>query len=284
MKTLLVPTDFSSMANHAAEYGHNLAKQIKANIILCNVVTVPAEIPQAGAIVWPIEEYDVLIKDSADELKRLKKQLDMNDTNDNYPNISCLNEMGVVTDVIDLIISKHKVDLIVMGMHSADGISTFMLGNHSRNMINKTAKPLLLIPYDAAIVPIRKIAFATDFKQPGDDLEAIYSLIPLARLMNAEILLTHVYNEKNHSPEFERWVKEFFIELSNKANYPHIYYRLIKNRNTEAGLDWICENGQIDMLVMVHRSHNLLDSLLNGSHTQKMANHIAIPLLVFPAK
>jgi len=33
MKTFLVATDFSANARHAAEYGYNLAKQIKANII-----------------------------------------------------------------------------------------------------------------------------------------------------------------------------------------------------------------------------------------------------------
>ena len=72
MKTLLIPTDFSANAKHAVEYGYNLAKQIKANVMLCNAVIVPAEMPQAGFVIWPMEEYDVLMDDSADELKKLK--------------------------------------------------------------------------------------------------------------------------------------------------------------------------------------------------------------------
>jgi hypothetical protein len=48
MKTLLIPTDFSANSKHAASYGYNLAKLIKANVGLCNSVIVPAEIPQAG--------------------------------------------------------------------------------------------------------------------------------------------------------------------------------------------------------------------------------------------
>ncbi len=70
MKTVLISTDFSNIATHAAEYGYNLAKQIKADVILCNAVIVPAEIPQAGVVVWPMEEYSVLMEESAGELQK----------------------------------------------------------------------------------------------------------------------------------------------------------------------------------------------------------------------
>jgi len=106
----------------------------------------------------------------------------------------------------------------------------------------------------------------------------------MARLLNADILLTHIYDKKDTTPEFQQWIKRFMIELSNKADYPHIYYRLVNSTDTESGLEWLCEHGQIDMLAMVHRSHNFIDSLFRGSQTQKLAGHIPVPLLVFPAK
>jgi hypothetical protein len=83
---------------------------------------------------------------------------------------------------------------------------------------------------------------------------------------------------------FEKGIEKFLLEISNKANYPQIYYRIIKHDKVELGLDWLCEYGHIDMLAMVHRPHDFLDSILNSSHTKKMAGHIAIPLLVFPTK
>ena len=110
-----------------------------------------------------------------------------------------------------------------------------------------------------------------------------YSLIPLAKLLNAEILVIHIQDEKKQSATFKKWLDEFLIEISNKANYPGIYYRIVKKINTEYGLDWLCENGQVDMLAMLHRPKGFLANLVSGSHTQKMANHIKIPLLVIPA-
>jgi nucleotide-binding universal stress UspA family protein len=283
MKTFLITTDFSANARHAAEYGYSLAKQIKANIVLCNAVVVPAEIPQAGMVVWPMEEYDMLMDDSAEELEKLKAHLEQN-SGSFQPLVKCISETGGLLDLVDDIIIEKNIDLVIAGTHGSSGLSSFLLGNHSRNMIEAATKPLLLIPTSAPIRQVKKIAFATDFKQPEDDLKSIYALIPLAKLLNCEILLTHIYDENQQSPGFQKWIKQFLTELSNKADYSHIYYRLIKNNRADSGLDWLCEHGQIDVLAMVHRKTNFLSTLLKNSHTQKLASHISIPLLVFPAR
>jgi len=43
MKTLLIATDCSANAWHAAEYGYRLASHLGANLILCNAFIVPVE-------------------------------------------------------------------------------------------------------------------------------------------------------------------------------------------------------------------------------------------------
>ena len=65
MKKILIATDFSANAAHAAKYGYAIASQIKADVVLCNAFIVPAEVPQAGMLVWPQLEYDELVESSA---------------------------------------------------------------------------------------------------------------------------------------------------------------------------------------------------------------------------
>jgi nucleotide-binding universal stress UspA family protein len=285
METLLFPTDFSKSATHAAEYGYQLAIQIQANVILCNAVTVPAAFPQAGLVVWPKEESGALLYDSSIELTRLKKTLVKMETESGFkPMITCMDEVGIMTDVINVIASSQKVDLIVMGTHGSGGLSTFLLGNHSRNMIDETTTPLLLIPPTAKYGAVKKIAFATDFNQPEHDLKSIFALIPFAKQLNAEILLTHIYHQEHLPDDFQASLERFMVELSNKADYPHIYYRMIKDKDPESGLEWLSKHGDIDMLAMIHRSHNFIESVFRGSNTQKIASHIPVPLLVLPTK
>ena len=279
MKKFLFPTDFSANAKHALDYGYSLAKQVKANIIICNAITEPAEVPQAGFVGWPVEESELLLLDSKNELKLLKKHLeDKEQTISFNPLITYENQAGTVVDMVNHLGKEHDIGLVIIGAHGNSGLSTFLLGNHSRELIDEVNRPLLLIPPTAKIKPIKKIAFATDLHNIAEDLECIYQLIAFTRPLNAEILIMNVFDEEQHDP------KKMMDELSNKANYPQIYYRLVKAHRPEDGLDWLCEHGLVDIVAMVHRDHNFIDSLFRGSQTQKMAEHTTTPLLVFPAK
>lgn len=285
MKTILVATDFSVNATHAAEYGCQIAAQLHANLTLCNAFVVPAEVPDAGFVTWPLYEYEEMMKDSGEELKKLKKQLESSIDAANFrPEISCINEAGFVTDVVNSSVSRKEVKLVVAGTHGTNGLSEFIMGNHSNKLIEETICPLLLVPPTAAVVPIKKIAFATDFTDPEKDLECIYELIALVRPMNVEVLITYVHNDEHQSPAFKLWLDEFLVSISNKADYPNVYYRMVRNDNPNRGLEWLCEHGHIDILAMVHREHSFIGKLFNGSHTQKMARNISIPLLVMHQK
>ncbi|MES2426957.1 MAG: universal stress protein [Bacteroidota bacterium] len=140
----------------------------------------------------------------------------------------------------------------------------------------------MIIPQAAAFKPVKKIAFATDLEDPESDLQQLYELIKLAKMLDAEILLTHIKNKSEHGVKFEKRIEKFLAEVSNKANYRKIYYRIIDQDKVELGLDWLCEHGQIDMLAMAHREHGFLENIFKGSHTKKMAGHITRPLLVYP--
>lgn len=283
MKTLLFATDFSAAATHAAAFGFQLAKQIKADVVLCNAFTVPAEMPEAGLIVWPLEEFEDLQKDVELELSVLQKQLESAVNSGGYkPKITHSGTVGRLTDVVDDLIASKKIYLIVMATHGK-GLSQFMLGNHSRSLIDTSSKPLLLIPPSAPIKAFKKIAFATDLAHHKEDLEIISRLIPVAKLLGADILVTHIRSKDENPLQLTDQMARFLNDIAGKADYPNISYSDIVNVKTETGLDWLTGHGQIDMLVMVHRPQHFLDRLLNGSHTQKMAAHIPIPLLVFPS-
>lgn len=285
MKTLLIPTDFSANATHAAEYAFHLAKKIKAKLFLCNALAVPMEMMTADAVSWPAEEYVFMDDASTAQLKLLKERLESkgDDASDFLPPVQYTNKVSRLTDLIQEVTDKEEVQMVVTGTHQENILNRILMRNNCQDMIDCTCYPLLLVPPSAAITPLKRIAFATDFQHPDTDLKSIYQLIALARQLRADVLITHVYDKRHFDPEYQQWAERFLTDISNKANYPNIYYRTIESASPEAGLDWLCKNGQIDALAMVHYKHNFVEKLLKGSHTQKMANHIQIPLLVLPA-
>lgn len=288
MKTIVITTDFSDGSKQVARYGFELAKQLRADVTLCNAMIVPAEIPQTGIVGWPPDVFEELMEDSTKELNKLKDELVAvkSVTGDGFkPVVSFVNQAGTVCDVVNQVSDLQGAGLVVLGSHKNEGLGQWLIGNHAQRLIDNCNVPLLLVPVGTHFKKIRKIAFATDFENLQEDLNCIHKLVEVAKPLNAGVLLIHVNNKKQATSQLQHSLSEIVKELTEKTGYPEIDCQLIKGSWTETGLDWLKdEHGQVEMLAMVHRKHGFFNSLFIGSHTKKMAAHIDIPLLVFRDK
>jgi nucleotide-binding universal stress UspA family protein len=283
MNTILVPTDFSVHAQNAALFAWQLAKYINARVILCNAFNVPAEEVAAAQVAWPLEDYQSMQEASAEGLRSLAAGLEKRADGEYavMPEVSYVNEAGSVADVVGALAVRERALLVVMGTSPSGGLVRFLWGSKRNSLIEDVQVPLLLVPENYGYKYPKRIAFATDWQE--SDIEVIQSLVSLARHYQADILITHVTDNKETNGSNSGNADEFLNQVTCKINYPHIYYRQINNGDVDEGLSWLSENGGIDMLAMVHRRHPLIERLLKGSHTKTAAKHNQIPLLVFPA-
>lgn len=285
MKPILVPVDFSKPAENAARYAMRFSKIVKSNLILCNAFLVPAEATGSGQIAWPLYEYSKLENISMDQLEGLAKKLKITDQaisspSSFHPTVSCSAVAGNITEVLNDLHHAEKVGMIIMGMSGAGVVTRLLMGSASRRTIEHVQCPVLLVPSDFKFGEIRKIALASDLGKA--DLEVIHSLAALAAQFEADLVITHV-TDFHDTAEHHKKSEAFLKEVTNKINYNRIYYRHVKNADIDQGLDWLAENGKIDLLAMVHHQKGLLSRIFSGSHTKSLLGHIGIPLLVFPA-
>lgn len=285
MKTILIPTDFSPNADHAAFYALELGKSMNASLKLCNAVMLPAAAQMSPQVAWPLMDLGTLRADATNELNKLaeklkQKSVEVGVSENEHPPVKVLAEVGSVTEVLNMLAEKEKINLVVMGTSGAGGLNRFFLGSTSRDLIDHANFPILLIPPGTDFKPLKRIAFATDLS--AKDLELIHSLALFARPFNAEILIVHISSEDFNPDTHQKKVDDFLNEVTCKAHYHKIYYRHVKDMGVDEGLTWLTKHVDIDMLAMVHRKHPFIKRLFEGSHTQKMATHGKLPLLVFP--
>lgn len=266
MKTLLLSTDFSNAANHAVKYGYQLAQNIRVNVVLCHVFMFPAEVPQGGVIVWPMDSYSDVLKDNEEQLQRLRDSLQTKD-GDFKPAIKLINEIGLVAEVVKETSVSEKADMIVVGTHQ-DTFSAMFMGNHSKILIDHLYKPLLLVPPKAKLQLPHKIAFASDFKHPDQDLHFILLLMPFIRKLDAELFITHI-EPTDRQDENQIWLTQFLKDVGHRSNYPKVFSRLITNDNRAMALEQLCSGPDTDLLVMVHRQHGFFQELFKGTYTKK---------------
>jgi len=143
---ILVPSDGSKTAQRAAGYAVDLAKQLKASIIVLSVIdkrsliarTVPASKTPRHTI-EPIEDY---LREAAEGYTgEIKKLCDKNGVAS-----TIAIKMGHPVEVIVKEAKRSKADLIVMGSHGRSALSATVLGSVSYGVIhNDISIPILIV-------------------------------------------------------------------------------------------------------------------------------------------
>jgi len=285
MKTIAVLTDFSKRAEHASRYALNLAQKIKANIILFNSFLVPADVPMAAQVAWPVVDYNEVKKDTEKALAELRRKLE-NELQKNrkagafVPLITCICEEGALANNIPELEENDNITLLVMATHGADEISAFMFGNNCRQVIDTATVPILIVPETSEIGELNHIVFATDVTYT--DVQYIKALATFAKQFSAEITVSNVNPENPLDSDHDAAVRLFMNDVEQDVDYDRIKFRSIPNGNVKKGLEWLLENAKFDMLVMVHRKSSLFELIFRSSITKKIADRVDIPLLVYP--
>ena len=284
MKKILVPVDFSATAENAADYATDLAQGMGARVELLNVFQVPEFSAAAASLVWPLEEYKLIEDDAKKAMNKLVERVEEKYKKAHHePGFNAevfgRSVRGEVEQEVGKYFTEGKMNLVVTGLNHADKLTKTLMGSVAREIIAQEI-PVLLIPAGYRFKKPKKIAFATDFSH--SDISVLCALAEFAKPFNADILIIHTENSKSDPADIKQNTEDFLNRVANRVNYRHIYHRHVNSEGINQGLDWIVENGQIDILAMVHRKHSFFYRMLNGSYTLNMSDHIQIPLLALP--
>jgi nucleotide-binding universal stress UspA family protein len=143
---ILVPTDGSKTAQKAARYAIDLAKQLKATIIILCVIDGTAflgQIVPAGKaprhITEPLDDY---LREAAQGFAgAIKKLCDQN----KVPSRTVITEGHPVEEIMKKA-QREKADLIIMGSHGKSALAAAVLGSVSYGVIHKDTRiPVLIV-------------------------------------------------------------------------------------------------------------------------------------------
>ena len=144
-KTLLVPHDFSSSANHAAAIARDEAKLHGARLLLLHIIDLPHAIkpdtvivPDATGAPVNVREYAVSSAEAhlQDIVERLAK--------DGVTATSFIR-VGNPVDEINRFVDEEKVSLIVMGTHGRTGLQHLLIGSVTERVVRTATCPVLTV-------------------------------------------------------------------------------------------------------------------------------------------
>ena len=270
---ILIATDFSKNATHARNYGLNLANTLKADVIIFNAY----EIPISSMGTHTFRNYREVFKKNS--INKLVEEIKEAKSLFKNINISFEYVCDISKNAILERSNKADVDLILLGSKGESKISEKLFGGTCSKVINKTKKPLIIVPIQAEIKIPKKIVLATDLFL---NVDLITTLKKIAKRLISNIDIITVLNSKDDEKSIlSRQLKVNTI-LEKKMKYNSHRFHLINNNSIENGiLNYIKEN-KVHLLTLIPKHRSFWENLIKISLSKKIANNSTIPLLIIP--
>jgi|SRR6476660_6717091 nucleotide-binding universal stress UspA family protein len=274
MKTILVPTDFSSTAKNAAMYAINFAKQLKyERIILYNAYQAPLTTDPDIAMINTVDitELEKSSKTNLENFKMLLKPYC-----DASVTLDIISEYGAVTYDINEICKSNEVDFIVMGVTGVGKVEETLIGSFAIDVARRSEVPVIIVPPDATFTKIEEVMFACDFSKVVETtpVESIKKLLDASEAKLFVVNIDHNNKRFNSDTPFESLMLDTLL-YDYKPEY-----RFIDDPDFVEGINKAALDKQVDLIITIPKKMGWFEGLFKKSRTKMLAYHSHVPLMV----
>jgi len=274
MKTILVPTDFSSTAKNAAMYAINFAKQLKyERIILYNAYQAPLTTDPDIAMINTVDitELEKSSKTNLENFKMLLKPYC-----DASVTLDIISEYGAVTYDINEICKSNEVDFIVMGVTGVGKVEETLIGSFAIDVARRSEVPVIIVPPDATFTKIEEVMLACDFSKVVETIpvESIKKLLDASEAKLFVVNIDHNNKRFNSDTPFESLMLDTLL-YDYKPEY-----RFIDDPDFVEGINKAALDKQVDLIITIPKKMGWFEGLFKKSRTKMLAYHSHVPLMV----
>jgi nucleotide-binding universal stress UspA family protein len=282
MKNILVPTDFSKVAQSALEVAVGIAKKAKAQITLLHVVEQPTSVSfnVTGEV-----DHDSSWEDKLFTLKlvqKAKSQLSqaMDDVTQSGVRVRQELRMGNPFHGIRTIITEHNVDLVVMGTEGHTRIEELIVGSNTEKVIRHSSCPVLSISRKPSIVDFKNIVYATSMLSGEADFYKVIQEIQ--NIFDATLHVVWINTPALFQPDTS--IKNAMQEFIKKAKLKNYTLNIFNDYSVEEGIVHFAESTNADLIAMATHGRKGLAHILTRSIAESAASKAKRPVLTFVVK
>ena len=188
-----------------------------------------------------------------------------------------VSSFSLLTDEINYLVDKHKMDLIIMGTKGASGLAEVVFGSNTVHTIKKAKCPILAIPDGFFFEKPKDILFPTDYKIDFTD-NHVAMLRTIASLYSSTIHTIHVSSSRPLN-ETEQHNKDTLEAKLKKVN--NVFYNL-KEQSIPQAITEFQKSTYVHLLMMVKNKHTFLENLFFKKVIHQIGFNLTIPFLVIP--
>ncbi|QEC66248.1 universal stress protein [Panacibacter ginsenosidivorans] len=262
MKKIIVATDFSATAANAAKYAAQMALAVDAELHLLHIYELPVVYMEL-----PISMTDAeLTANARKAMNELKNSLFA--LTNNKVHIKSEIVMGTFFTELNTICNKIHPFAVIMGSQGKTAAERLFFGTHAVYAMKHLPWSLIAVPPEAKFSAIKTIGLACDFENVSETIP-----VDEIRSMVTDFDATlHILNIGKQDGFDSAIVRQSRI-LREKLSSSKPVYHFLADKNIDEGILNFAEKNKIDLLVIIPKSHSLIDKLMHKSHTRQMVLH-----------
>ncbi len=275
MKRLLCPIDFSEVSLNALEFAVVIGEKENSNLTLLNIFS-PKDFNTILGSDHVNDQYDDLLNIAEKKLQAISNEIWKISKKKGLLACDYKLKPGKIVDVLSELADEDKSELIIIGTTGHSAYERKYIGGKAEKIIQHTHCSVLCVPENINFHGIKRIVYATDYQE--EDKLAIQQLIDLAKVLKAEVEILHI---SHHDDTIDKAMyEEFKRELMSFVNYNKISFNRMVFKQVAEGLNEYMKEKNADLLVLLNKKLNFLESLFHLSLTHHLDKFTDYPLMI----
>lgn len=276
MKTLVVPTDFSSVSVNALNYAVDMAQAINAGLVLLHVYNVPVSFTEAPVAPVTTVSLEEVKRSSVERLEELKKNLVI--LTAGKIQIYSESRLGEPIEELESICKSLDPMAVIMGSHGATGFERMIMGSTTLSAIKHIKCPVIVIPPGTTYNGIKRIGLACDFKNVVQSTPVEY-IKTLVKEFGADLYVLNVQDKKEDEDDLEEPPTMDAVYLDSMLEEVRPNYVQLTGKNVVDSINSFAENNNLDLVMVIPKKHRFIDSLFHKSQSKELITHAHIPIV-----
>src|SRR5512133_3591750 len=257
-KQIVVPWDFSHVAENALAHAVKIGRMVHNDICLLHIV-----------------ETGISPKEYAEKSNSLKRLVEENKGKYDFPITSHISKGSIFSAIADYA-NENNASLVVMGTHGMKGMQK-LTGSWALKVIVKSKIPFIVIQDPPADQErYHNILFPVDFR--GENKEKIKMAIFMGKYFESKVhMLVSVSTDKNILKKTKTNLN-FAIKYLIQNNIEYEIHDMPKGKIAEQTIDFAQKTNADLILIVTTKNITFADYMMGASEQQIIANSSRIPV------
>jgi nucleotide-binding universal stress UspA family protein len=282
MKTILIPTDFSKVAQTATKVALGIAQKASAKLILLHIIERP------DSVSFNIEGQISELDDWEDKLytlkliEKAKKEIGaiIEDAASLGVKVKQELRLGNPFHAMREVITDHEVDLVVMGTSGRSKLEEMIIGSNTEKVIRHAACPVLTIHGKQGKNDFKNIVYATSLRDDEGEFAAVVK--NTQDMYDSTVHVVRINTPENF--QSDTVTKKIMSDFAKKLKLRNFTLNVFNHYSEEEGIIHFADSIDADLVAMSTHGRTGFAHVLVGSIAEDVANHSSRPVLTYVNK